>query len=113
MRGIALVVGLGMLSGCAAANSGIDSALGQVVGANWGPCGGPRDRTLEKYGEPARRIYGDESDLSEDTKAFEQEWVWRVPPDSARVVTFRWGNSTQGCQVSEEKMTWKAWEQRI
>lgn len=104
---------LPLLSGCAVANSATDSALAQTVGASWGPCGGPRDSVLARRGEPARRQYAEEEDVSDKTKVFAQEWAWRVPPDSARVVTFTWGEGIRRCQVRERTLRWRDWEREI
>jgi hypothetical protein len=100
-------------TGCGVVNSAAQSYSAQTVGASWGPCGGPRDSVLARDGEPARRIYGDEEDVTDRTRTYQQESAWRVPPDSARVVTFRWGDQVRRCEVRERRLRWADWEREI
>jgi hypothetical protein len=113
LTAFAALVLLPLLGACAVVNSGTNSALAQTVGASWGPCGGPRDSVQALHGTPDRREYGEDEDLSEKTKVHTQEWGYRVPPDSARVIAFTWGDGVRRCQVTERRLTWRAWEREI
>lgn len=101
------------LGGCAVVNTGTNSALAQTVGASWGPCGGPRDSVQARHGAPDRREYAEDEDLSDKTMVYTQAWGYRVPPDSARVIAFRWGDGVRRCEVTERRLTWQAWEREI
>ncbi|HRX18902.1 MAG: hypothetical protein AB7N73_07040 [Gemmatimonadales bacterium] len=100
-------------AGCAVANSAAESYTAQTVGAAWGPCGRLRDSVLVVHGEPAKRMYGDEEDVSDKTRVYTQELAWRLPVDSARVVAFTWGDGVRRCQVRERRLKWADWEREI
>jgi hypothetical protein len=110
---VAALLLLPLLGGCAVVNSGTNSALAQTVGASWGPCGVPRDSVQARDGAPDKRQYGEEEDLSDKTMVYTQEWGYRVPPDSVRVIAFRWGDGVRRCEVTERRLSWRAWEREI
>lgn len=102
-----------LAGGCAAARSVSDSALAQTVGAAWGPCGGARDSVRAALGAPDRTEYHEDEDLSERTRAFAQEWGYRMPPDSARVIRFGWHDGSNRCEVGERRLRWRDWEREV